>query len=269
VPSEDQEVDVEEDATPVETVVKNPADLYKKAAEIEAMNPLLAIGLDPDELEEGITPDTVRSAFRKCASAYHPDRLGELDGETREAAEAVFASFNELRSLLNNQADIDKTIKRLRQERTGVKEITEFDRERARVMGRKASGFMRHRRWQPALELLRQAQALDPENVMLGLWQVFCQGILQEVPYAQAAKSIEEMQPAGKKNQAERLYRAGWLWKLGGQEKRAMGSFQETLKVEAGHLEAQRELRVLQKRLVAPEEKSETSIPFARFFKKK
>ena len=128
---------------------------------------------------------------------------------------------------------------------------------------------MRFRKWEPAKELLRQAQALDPENVMLTLHERFCSGILHEVPFAQAAKDIEALEPKGKANQAERLYRAGWLWKLAGKEKKAFRCFQETLSVDPNNVDAKREVRLLQKRMGEGSEKRELNIPFGRFFKKK
>jgi hypothetical protein len=250
-------------------ITDDPSYFFNKAAEVGAMNPLLAIGLDPEQVTGPITPEVARSAFRKCAAEYHPDRLHHLSGPSREAAEGVFWAYTELRGRLGTQAEIDTIIKQLVQDRTGVKEITQFDRERARVMGKRASSFMRHRKWEPAQKLLRTAQGLDPENVMLRLREHFCAGILHEVPFAQAAKAIEALEPTGKAGQAERLYRAGWLWKLAGKEKRAFLRFRETLEVDPKNLDAQREVRLLQKRLVESAEKSETTIPFGRFFKKK
>jgi len=254
---------------PSPSIPDDPKWFYKKAAEIEAMNPLLAIGLDPDLVEEAITPAVARSAFRARASEFHPDRLSNFSAESREAAEGVFSAFSELRSRLASQEDIEKCIKLLVQERTGVKEITEFDRERARVMGRKAAGFMRFRKWEPARELLKQAQALDPENVMLTLREHFCAGILHEVPFARAAKAVEALEPTGKADQAERLYRAGWLWRLAHKDKKALRCFLDTLQVDPNNVEAKREVRILQKRMGEGAEKREKSIPFGRFFKKK
>jgi|GEM_PF-2329448 len=247
----------------------DPDWFYKRAAEVEAMNPLLAIDLDPDVVEEKITPDTVRSAFRKSAAVYHPDRLSHLSKESREAAESVFSAFNELRGRMSTQDDIDQAVRRLHQERTGEREITEFDRERARVMGRKAAGFMRYRKWVPARELLKQAQSLDPENIMLVLWENFCAGILQEIPYAEAAQVIEGLEPEGKTGQAERLYRSGWLWKLAGNEKRALHRFKETVQIDPSNVDAKREVRLLEKRRGESEEKPDSNIPFGRFFRRK
>ena len=233
------------------------------------MNPLLAIDLDPEVFEGKITPDTVRSAFRQSAAEYHPDRLSHLSKESCEAAEGVFSAFNELRGRMSTQDDIDQAIRSLHQERTGEREITEFDRERARVMGRKASGFMRYRKWVPARELLKQAQGLDPENIMLVLWERFCAGILQEIPYAEAAKVIEDLEPEGKVGQAERLYRSGWLWKLAGQDKKALVRFKETVQIDPSNVDAQREVRLLEKRRGESEEKADSNIPFGRFFRRK
>lgn len=243
--------------------------LFRRAAEVEGMNPLLAIGLDPDEIEEPITPDMVRSAFRREATAYHPDRLRGLSEEAKEAAEAVFSAFNEIRNLVTTQQDIDACIKKLRQERSGVREITDFDRERARVMGRKASGYMRHKKWQPGLELVRQAIELDPENTMLRLWECFGKGVLKEVSYEQAAQEILDLEIDNRKDRAEALYRAGCLWRLAGKEKQALRCFTDAVAKMPSHNEAQTELRVLQKRHSENAEKAESNIPFARFFKKK
>ena len=251
------------------SVPDDPDALFKRAAEVEAMNPLLAIGLDPDEVSDPITPEAVRAAFRREATVYHPDRLRNLSPEAQEAAEAVFTAFNELRNLVASQGDIEQCIKKLQQERSGIREITEFDRERARVMGRKAAGYMRHKKWRPGLELIRQARELDPENVMLCLWENFGEGILKEVPYAVAAQKILELEIDGKKERAETLYRAGCLWRLAGKEKRALRCFMDAVAAQPSHSEAQTELRVLQKRQAEISEKTESNIPFARFFKKK
>lgn len=253
----------------IQKVPDDPDALFKRAAEVEAMNPLLAIGLDPDEVSEAITPEVVRAAFRREATVYHPDRLRELSVESQEAAEAVFTAFNELRNLIASQEDIELCIKKLQQERSGIREITDFDRERARVMGRKAAGYMRHKKWRPGLELIRQAKELDPENVMLLLWEHFGEGILKEVPYAEAAQKILELDIEGRKDRAERLYRAGCLWRLAGKEKQALRCFMDAVAALPSHAEAQTELRVLQKRQAETAEKVESNIPFARFFKKK
>ena len=136
-------------------------------------------------------------------------------------------------------------------------------------MGRKAAGYMRHKKWRPGLELIRQAKDLDPENTMLSLWEHFGEGILKEVPYADAAQKIMDLEIDLRKDRAEALYRAGWLWRLAGKEKQALRCFTDAVAKMPSHAEAHTELRVLQKRQSESAEKTESNIPFARFFKKK
>ena len=77
------------------------------------------------------------------------------------------------------------------------------------------------------------------------------------------------MDVVGKKGRTERLYRAGWLWRLEGKNDKALRCFQDALKLEPGHLEAQRGQRMMEKQLDQKSGKSERTLPFARFFKKK
>jgi tetratricopeptide (TPR) repeat protein len=252
-----------------ETIPDDPEWFLKKAAELTTMNPLLALGLDPDERPTPIRLDTVRAAFRKRASGFHPDRLSAYSDGSKDAAETVFSAFNTLRDLLDSQAAIDFALKQLAREKSGLKEVTDFDREKARVCGRQAKMHMKHRKWKAAQEALGQALVLDPQNNLMVLRTHFCAGILQEVPFVQAATAVESTEVQGKKYQTERLYRAGWLWRLGDKDEKALRCFQEALRMEPGHLEAKRELRILEKRMAKKDEKPERTVPFARFFKKK
>lgn len=257
---------------PAVTEARIPDDhqwFLDKAAELGTLNPLLALGLDPEKTQTPIRLDTVRAAFRKCASAFHPDRLSAYSDASKESAESVFSAFNTLRDRLDSQAAIDFSLRQLAQERSGVKEVTDFDREKARVCGRQAEMHMRHRKWKAAQVALAQALNLDPENKLMVLRTHFCAGILQQVPFVQAATAVESTEVQGKKSQTERLYRAGWLWRLGDKEAKAMRCFQDALGMEPGHLEAKRELRILVKRQAEKDEKSDRTVPFARFFKKK
>jgi tetratricopeptide (TPR) repeat protein len=225
--------------------------------------------LDPAEIKGPIRLDTVRAAFRKQAAVFHPDRLGSFSTESKEAAENVFSALSAVRDYFDSQAVIDRVAKQLERKRSGVKEITAFDREKALVSGRKAEALMRHRKWQAAQESLAQALAFDPENQLMVLRKHFCSGLLKEVPFVQAATAVEAIEVNGKKAQAERLYRAGWLWRLGDKNAKALRCLENALGLEPGHLEVKSELRMLKKRMGENEEKSERTLPFARFFKKK
>jgi tetratricopeptide (TPR) repeat protein len=247
----------------------DPLWFLNKAAELAEMNPLLALGLDPAESKGPIRLDAVRAAFREQASAFHPDRLSSFSSESKDAAENVFSALSSLRDHLDSQAAIDHVVQQLERERSGVKEITQFDREKARVSGRKAEALMRHRKWQAAQEALAEALAFDPENQLMVLRKHFCSGVSKEIPFVQAATFIEEAEVEGKKAQAERLYRAGWLWRLGDKNDKALRCLQKALDMEPGHLEVKREMRMLKKRMDENQEKPERTMPFARFFKKK
>jgi tetratricopeptide (TPR) repeat protein len=251
------------------SIPDDPQWFVDKAVELAEMNPLLALGLDPAEIKGPIRLDMVRAAFRKQAAVFHPDRLGSFSTESKEAAENVFSALSALRDYFDSQAVIDRVAKQLERKRSGVKEITAFDREKALVSGRKAEGLMRHRKWQAAQESLAQALAFDPENQLMVLRKHFCSGLLKEVPFVQAATAVEAIEVNGKKAQAERLYRAGWLWRLGDKNAKALRCLENALGLEPGHLEVKSELRMLKKRMGENEEKSERTLPFARFFKKK
>lgn len=251
------------------TIPDDPKWFRDKAVELAGMNPLMALGLDPGESQKTVLLDTVRASFRGLASLYHPDRLNGYSEESKEAAEIVFSALSTVRDQLDTQATIDFIVKELQRERSGVKEVTEFEREKARVCGRKAEALMRHRKWKPAQALLNEALAHDPENHLMTLRAHFCSGLLKKVPYSEAAKAIEGVNVDGKKGRTERVYRMAWLWRLAGNEDKALSYFKDTLTLEPGHLEAQRGQRMMEKRVGEKTGKPERGLPFARFFKKK
>jgi hypothetical protein len=59
------------------------------------------------------------------------------------------------------------------------------------------------------------------------------------------------------------------LWRLAGNDDKALRYFKDTLTLEPGHLEAQRGQRMTEKRVGQKTGKPERNLPFARFFKKK
>lgn len=256
-------------ATPSPSIPDDPEWFRDKAAEIAGMNPLMALGLDPGESQKPVLLDTVRASFRNLASLYHPDRLSGFSDESKEAAEDVFSALSSVRDQLDTQAVIDSFVKTLQRERSGVKEVSDFDREKARVCGRQAEALMRHRKWKPAQASLNEALEHDPENHLMTLRAHFCSGLLKELPYSEAAAAVEDVNVDGNKGRTERLYRAGWLWRLAENDDKALRCFREALTLEPGHIEAQRGQRMIEKRLSKNTGKPERTLPFARFFKKK
>ena len=266
------EAALEEESPQTETKIWTVAALKKVHKEFSSSHPFQIFGLVVEEGDVEITPYDVRRAFRRVAAEFHPDRFTDATEPVREAAAEVFALLNNARSKIETTEDLQKTIRRLKPKKSGERVITELDRSKARAMARDAEIRIRRRNWGDAKELLEKAIELVPDDLLYQLRATFCRGVLQELPYDEAAREIEKLDIDGRAANAERLYRAGWLWKLHGNHKESMRCFQAVLKFDPDHTDVNRELRMVEKRQAAEvksQKAADTKVPFARFFKKR
>ncbi len=224
-------------------------------AEIQEAHPLAAMGFDPDD-KEPITVSRLRGAFRDLARKYHPDRISSGVEEVRVAAEDIFTVLNEIREELEEPEILKKAVRSFQRE-YGEREITELDRQRARVMERLANSRMQHRSWKAARDLWVQALEITPDEPLFLLRERFCRAVLKEVPYGEAAVEIADMDlkverelATGErgKREVEKIYRVGWLWKLAGDEAQALSNFRRAVELDPAHREAQREVRLYDRR---------------------
>ena len=235
-------------------------------------HPFQIFGLVCDESSNKITPYDVRSAFRKVAADFHPDRFADATEDVQVAAEKVFAYLNHSRSKIESQEDLDRTIRRFMPKKSKEGVVTEIDRSKAKGYMRTAEARMRHGKWSDAREFILQAIEQVPEDKGFQVLEIFCRGVMKTLSYAKAAALIEEVETDTTRQHAEKYYRAGWLYKLGGDQKSAKDRFNKALVHDPNHVDCSRELRMLGSRTkneAKAKRKDETKIPFARFFKKK
>jgi tetratricopeptide (TPR) repeat protein len=135
----------------------------------------------------------------------------------------------------------------------GEREVTDLDRERARVLERLANSRMQHRSWKAARDIWVQALEMTPDEPMFHLRERFCRAVLKEYPYDETAVAISKMDlkverelSVGErgKREVEKIYREGWLWKLAGEEAKALSCFRKIVALDPEHREAQREVRL-------------------------
>jgi hypothetical protein len=235
-------------------------------------HPFQIFGLVCDETSRKITTYDVRSAFRKVAADFHPDRFSGASDELKQAAQRVFTFLNHSRSKIESQEDLDLTISRFMPKKSERGVVTEIDRTKAKGNVRSAEARMRHGKWDEARQLILLAMEQVPEDKRCQILEIFCRGVMKDIPYAEAATSIEEVETESARQHAEKFYRSGWLYKLGGNNKNARDRFSKSLIHDPNHVDSSRELRMLEKRSEAAastRRKQETRLPFSRFFNKK
>jgi len=247
-------------------------DLEAVERQFSRQHPFQIFGLVCDETSKKITPYDVRSAFRKVAADFHPDRFSGASGEVQGAAERVFSYLNQARSKIDTQEDLDRMISRFMPKKSKDGVVTEIDRTKAKGLLRSAEARMRNGKWSEARDLLLNAIERIPDETRYQILEIFCRGVMKSITYKEAALLIEGLETNTARQHAEKYYRAGWLYKLKGDYKKAKEMYKKSLAHDPNHIDSARELRVIAKRVPPQSEsqdKADSKIPFSRFFKKK
>ena len=110
----------------------------------------------------------------------------------------------------------------------------------------------RTRAWAHGRELLAKARALDPNNPLITILDTFYAVVLRQQTPNEALATLSALQTKTDRQRAEVAYRAGRIYRLANQDKLAIPLFRKALEHNPNHVSAQRELRLLQRRVAPP-----------------
>lgn len=241
---------------PVPKTAATPVDHSARVEEFRAMaravreqHPFAALEIPKDEPVDKITRDRIESAFRALASRFHPDRLAGEPPEVREAAVEVFSALQEKRSALERPEVLKEAKDRHALEARGEVYVSDLDRERARVLYRKALSAERTRNWASCRDLARQAIAVDPKQAEYHLLALFCEALLKDRSPESAVTAIAALKFEPPRAQADAAWRQGWLLRIAGRNREAHQALKKALELVPDHFDARSELRALERQV--------------------
>ncbi|HTO69635.1 MAG TPA: response regulator [Myxococcota bacterium] len=197
-------------------------------------------------------PDDVRKAFMTLAKTFHPDKVGRRSPELVELAGKVFARISEAHDALASPEKRQIYVAQLKRNRGAQADRGEVNRIlTAEQQFQRAEDAVRRRDFAAALEALKWALELDSnegEFYALRGWVLFLQQQDQGNRSPDAAlEQIKKAITLSPQSPAPYYYLAQ-IRKACGDQAEAEKMFRKTVELRPDHIEANRELRLIQMR---------------------
>lgn len=213
----------------------------------KAQNHFEVLGIPDDAPTEG-----VRRAFMSLAKTFHPDKVGRRSPELVDLASKVFARISEANDVLSSNEQRAAYLTQLKRNKGAPADRQEVTRIlTAEQQFQRAEDAVRQRNWTAALEALKWAMELDPnegEFHALRGWVLFLQqqdlGTGNPEPAYESIKKAISLSPQS----PAPFYYLGQIRKACGDQAEAEKMFRKTIELRPNHVEANRELRLIQMR---------------------
>ncbi len=242
--------------TPAEKKLKE--SLMATAASLSSSNHYVFLAI-PQTADE----TTVRNAYVALARDYHPDRLGGTalaeDDETRAAVDKLFKRLGDANKTLGNAESRQRydrelaALAKVAASSSGSSSSSEARPRRpneARNAYTMAETFFKKKDYKQAEMHYRQAAMFDGEEPLIAVALAWCIYLNPDHPeqhrLADARRRLEEILKKDKNGEA--AYKLGRVLKDAGDDNAAVRRFEEAIRYQPQHVDAQRELRLAQAR---------------------
>ncbi|MBI4509811.1 MAG: DnaJ domain-containing protein [Deltaproteobacteria bacterium] len=235
--------------------------MLRKFAAVEAGADCFAVL----EIDRHASKEQVKAAYFQLAKTYHPDRLAivKLD-DLRPQVERIFVRLSEAFATLGDDARKKEYLTILGQGGEAVVKQRESD-EAARAMKilsaeeqfRIGEMALRRQLWPQALEAFKKALELNPdegEHHAMHAWATWCVAPDKDKVLVEVRKGLHkaiELNPQC----AQAFFYTGQVFKHSGDLERASAHFQKALDLQPSHVEAEREVRLMEMRRAKGEKK--------------
>jgi CheY-like chemotaxis protein len=199
-----------------------------------------------------LTDEDVANAYRDISRRYHPDTFFSAPPSVRGLAERCFARVNAAYDALRGPGGLHEGRRFLDARAHGVPFVSEKDYLAGRVAFRRAEPFMRNHDWKAADAHLQEAVRLDPRSWPYGLHAAWSGWLAQRLDTAAALAAIDALAPPEKVRLAEAQVYAGNILKQEGRLTEALERYRAAAKLHPDNHDAQRELRLHEKRTPPP-----------------
>ena len=222
--------------------------LREALAAFEGANHFQVLGI-----ADNASDNEVREAYMALAKVFHPDKVGRRAPGLAELAAKVFVRIAEANDALGSP---DTRAGYVAQQRTASRNETVDRQAVSRILTaeqqyRRAEEAMRRKDWDQALECLRWALDLDPDEGefhSLRGWVLFLKHQDQGGGDAEAAIADVRKGIALSPQSPTGYFYLGQIRKACGDTAEAERMFRKTIDVRPDHVEACRELRLMQLR---------------------
>jgi curved DNA-binding protein CbpA len=221
------------------------AELRQTLEALGKMEPLDALGLGNrlkvDEADAG-------AAFREASRKYHPDRFHDAPREVRILAEACFAALNQAHETLASAAGLVDARRLIAARVAGVPYVDHRTYQQARAAYLRGEAAWRVRETSAAAAAFAEAHGKDPHTYEHALMSALAGAMAGTLPVADALARVEPLLAAHPRQAGRTLETLGQLLKLAGRGEEALARFREAVEKDPANHDAQRELRLHEKR---------------------
>ncbi len=194
----------------------------------------------------------VNKAFLKAARKYHPDNLpADASERVRELSSEIFALLNEAHQKLSNDESRKQYLEALESglegDQVDVTNILE-----AEAQFNRGCNLLNARKYDAALKAFEDAVKLNPEEGEFHIYRGWAMFMSKSNRDSMFTRSCREMILHGLKMRGENVaagfYFLGMIEKISGDLDKARKLFKKCLSIDRGFIDAQRELRLMEKR---------------------
>ncbi|HEY1100420.1 MAG TPA: tetratricopeptide repeat protein, partial [Myxococcota bacterium] len=211
-------------------------------------------------VRQGADDGAIRNAYVALARDYHPDRIqgSKLigDPEVVAAVDVLFKRLNDANKAIGNveaRARYDRELA-LQESSSSVPTSATPGRQRRPVEARNAYAmaetFFKRKDFKQAEVHYRQAISFDGEEPMLQVALAWCLFLNPELPeetrIGEARRRLDDLVKKTKNGDA--YYKLGRVLREAGEEAAAIKCFENAVKLSPGHIDAQREVRLVESR---------------------
>jgi curved DNA-binding protein CbpA len=217
--------------------------LREQNARRQSQNHFQLLGID-----EKADAALVKAAYFKLAKQHHPDTVPpDAPTELAQLKAEMFAAVGAAYRTLSDEASRQRYLDELRH---GAGEVDVARLLRADDLFQRGCILVKAKRFPEAVEVLSQAIALNPDEGEFYAWRGVGYFFSMPDPRQGRAEAERDLATALKKNPncAQAYYFYGQFAKLLGDTAGALKHFRKTLEIQPEHLDAQREIRHLQKK---------------------
>jgi curved DNA-binding protein CbpA len=222
-------------------------DLQKKLVQIQGQNYFDRLSLD-----HSATSTDVTKAFMKYARTYHPDQIAITESpQVKKLAVEIFALLNEAQLTLGNDAKRKSYLQAIESGKT-TDQVDVNKILQAEMLFSKAEMMTKALKFQAAVELLDQAIELNPEEGEFLVYRGYASFFANPQASSHHKDSCLKMIDQGMKMRHDSLangyYFTGLIYKASRDEESSKDMFQKALSLDRNHIDAARELRLLEMR---------------------
>lgn len=231
------------DARPVDPRL---AAFVAEETRLRGLHPVEVLGLA--DAKRPLTGVAVARAFHELSRGCHPDALHDAAPEVRQAAAQLFHALREANAALSSPGGLDDAGRFLDARAQGLPYVSDADQKAARVSFRKGEVLFRNREYRHADAPLEAAARQDPLTWPYGLYAAWCGYLSRRLPVAEALARIDALTPRTPGQESERFHIRATLLKLEGRMDEAVKAWKAALEKDPENHDAQRELRLFERR---------------------